>query len=373
MGHYCRMCGRKMYAYENNYEGICQDCLDENSELREKAENKDIVICEKCYEENEITRTTCKNCGAKLFVENIEKKIERKIEQEDEIDEFSNNDEEDRPIYNVSAIVTITGIAYFAVLIIMLFISIEFIGIFLLGLLIMPIILTILNSKLKKLNKETYCLQYKRFIEKNGMKNYESVSYNNIVRIDIDTKSKLLGAYSYYEDESIVLKFSEILDFEVFENGSSVLSSRTGSAVVGGLLFGEIGAVAGASGSRAISEECTTLKLKIYTNDVKHSVVTLDFLDSSIQKTGIFGVVYEELNEVIKKMISFLKIAREENRQVERKEDKKVTVENVEEIKTHSNNNVNLNDLKELAELKEKGILTDEEFAEAKQKILSKL
>lgn len=227
-----------------------------------------------------------------------------------------------------------------------------------------PILLNA-SSKDKKM-KDNALQNYIDFINKNGISNSQSISLKNIARIDIETQKKLLGAYSYYESESVVLKFEQILDFEIFENGNSVVSSKTGSAIVGGLLFGGLGAIAGASGSRIISDNCKTLKLNIYTTDVTNSVVTLDLLDKGIEKNS---TEYENLKDTINKMIGFLKIARESNRQAERKEDKKVIVENIEDI----NQNNNLRKLKELAQLKEQGIITDKEFEESKKKILSKI
>ena len=227
-----------------------------------------------------------------------------------------------------------------------------------------PILLNA-SSKDKKM-KDNALQNYIDFINKNGISNSQSISLKNIARIDIETQKKLLGAYSYYESESVVLKFEQILDFEIFENGNSVVSSKTGSAIVGGLLFGGLGAIAGASGSRIISDNCKTLKLNIYTNDVTNSVVTLDLLDKGIEKNS---TEYENLKDTINKMIGFLKIARESNRQAERKEDKKVIVENIEDI----NQNNNLRKLKELAQLKEQGIINDKEFEESKKKILSKI
>ena len=236
--------------------------------------------------------------------------------------------------------------------------------IFLTALIVIPI--NLISSYKDKRKRDEALNGYIEFIEKNKMQSSQNVSLSNIVRIDIDTKRKELGAYSYYEDESIILKFNEILDFEIFENGNSVVSSRTGSAVAGGLIFGGLGAVAGASGSRAITENISTLKLKIYTNDIKNSVVTLDFLEKSISKSSS---KYEEIKDIINKMISLLKIAKEDNRQIERKEDKKVIIGNVDNIKSESN----VSSLKELAELKEKGIITEAEFEASKKRILSRL
>ena len=224
------------------------------------------------------------------------------------------------------------------------------------------IIIPKIISNYKDKQRKNKALQlYQDLIEKNKMENYQHISYKNIVN-----KSKKLGAFSYYENEFIILKFNEILDFEIFENGNSVISSRTGSAVAGGLIFGGLGAVAGASGSRTINENASTVKLKIYTNNIKNSVVTLDFLEKSISKASN---EYEEIRDVINKMISFLKIAREDNRQIERKEDKKVIIENVDDIKSENN----VSSIKELAELKDKGIITQEEFEKSKKRILEKL
>ncbi len=45
-------------------------------------EKNDIIICENCYEENESSRTTCKNCGAKLYKRKIIKDNENDEQEE---------------------------------------------------------------------------------------------------------------------------------------------------------------------------------------------------------------------------------------------------------------------------------------------------
>lgn len=58
----------------------------------------------------------------------------------------------------------------------------------------------LLSSSMKdKKSKNNALERYINFINKNGMSNSQSVSLKNIVRIDIETKKKLLSAYSYYE------------------------------------------------------------------------------------------------------------------------------------------------------------------------------
>lgn len=329
---YCYGCCKELKKEEiGNYKGFCKDCYDER------------------YSNN-----------SKEIEQNVNNYEEKGIQHN-----LTNNDENDH-IHNVTQIISIVGVLGVIGSFSLLFINIELIGICFLGLLATPIAMVIASSELKKENKKTYFYRYKKFINQNGMTNCESISYKNIIGIDIDMKNKLLSTYSYYEGETNILKFEEILDFEIFENGNSVVSSRTGSAVVGGLLFGGLGAVAGASGSRTISDNCSTLKLNIYTNKVQNSVITLDCLEKSIPKTSN---EYEQLKDIINRIIGFLKIAREDNRQKERQEDKKVIIENTDEIKQGTQ----LSSLKELAELKEQGIITDEEFQESKKRILLKL
>lgn len=335
-------------------------------------EDDKVIICSNCYEENERGKKHCCKCGKLLCYDNIEgfevsgDNEENPIQETNNIENQILDEETNDQIYNVTQIISIIGVLGVIGSFALLFINIELIGLCLLGLLATPIVLVITSSELKKKNKETYFYRYKKFINQNGITNCESISYKNIVGIDIDVKNKLLSTYSYYEGETNILKFEEILDFEIFENGNSVVSSRTGSAVVGGLLFGGLGAMAGASGSRTISDNCSTLKLNIYTNKVQNSVVTLDCLEKSISKNSN---EYEQLKNIINKMIGFLKIAREDNRQKERQEDKKVIIENTGEMKQSTQ----LSSLKELAELKEQGIITEEEFQESKKRILLKL
>lgn len=243
----------------------------------------------------------------------------------------------------------------------------EFFFIIVFPILLLTLIFGIIPSRKKRKMRQQEYEDFRSFIRKNGMYYYESATYKNIVEMNIDSTHRELALYSYFESVSAILKFDEVLDFEVEKNGNSIISSRMGSTIAGGIFFGGLGAMAGASGSRSIDKKCSTLKLKIYTNNISDSVIVLDFLEDEIYEGSS---KYEEIIDAINKMIGFLKIARENNRQKERKEDKKVIVENVDDIKT---DNDNFSQLEKLAELKEKGIITEQEFEEGKKKILSKL
>ncbi len=60
-----------------------------------------------------------------------------------------------------------------------------------------------------------------------------------------------------------VLGYDQILDFELIEDGKSVAKSGLGRAVVGGILFGEAGAIVGATTRHKQDEICNEMTLKI--------------------------------------------------------------------------------------------------------------
>lgn len=52
-----------------------------------------------------------------------------------------------------------------------------------------------------------------------------------------------------------VCSFQDVNDFELKEDGETVISGKLGSALVGGVLLGGIGAIAGASGKKKNKKE----------------------------------------------------------------------------------------------------------------------
>lgn len=73
----------------------------------------------------------------------------------------------------------------------------------------------------------------------------------------------------------VVFRYEDIISFETEINKETVTSGNTGKAVVGGLLFGGIGAVAGASGKRRSKEVVTGKQIKIITRNELYPIVTI--------------------------------------------------------------------------------------------------
>lgn len=70
-----------------------------------------------------------------------------------------------------------------------------------------------------------------------------------------------------------------LIKYEVIEDGETVISGNAGKAVVGGILFGGIGAVAGAAASRTIKERqnIVSVQMRIRVKDIEQLSYLIDF------------------------------------------------------------------------------------------------
>lgn len=67
-------------------------------------------------------------------------------------------------------------------------------------------------------------------------------------------------------DSLIILDFSDLIKCEILKDGKTEISGRGGSALAGGLLFGDAGAVAGAAESRQVTFTCQSITIKFTIN-----------------------------------------------------------------------------------------------------------
>jgi hypothetical protein len=166
-----------------------------------------------------------------------------------------------------------------------------------------------------------------------------------------------------------IYSYKSILQTEIIEDGNSVTKtsrgSQIGGALIGGVLAGGVGAIIGGlSGSQKTSQEVKKLQLQIVINDTQIPVKELTFLDSfsPIKKDNPkYKVAYEKVNHWHKVISVIIKQVDEEEKQNERNNLK-------ENLLTY---NSIADEIKKLAELRNGGILTEEEFNQQKIKLLS--
>lgn len=147
----------------------------------------------------------------------------------------------------------------------------------------------------------------------------EFVATHQFGELMFDTKNKL-----WKQDGYPIFKFSDILNFEVVDERNSTTTTTTqqqsktsggkGNALVGGLLFGNVGAVVGGitgkrkqvttgSSNTSTYDVIVNLGIRIAINDLDNPSVFISFIDHPISVSSSRNVV-EQLN----KAVSFLNI-----------------------------------------------------------------
>ncbi len=164
------------------------------------------------------------------------------------------------------------------------------------------------------------------------------------------------------------LHYNDILSVEIIEDGTSITRtnrvSQVGGALLGGILLGGVGAVIGGlSGKKeTLNGKVKNLELKIIINDTSKPIFSISLLSKTSDEVSTNDAKYKEAKtkayhwQAVFEAI--IKQADAEEQQIQ----KSTTVES---------GSIS-DELKKLAELKELGILTDDEFSEQKQKLLSR-
>jgi hypothetical protein len=172
------------------------------------------------------------------------------------------------------------------------------------------------------------------------------------------------------EDETIVVGYRDILSVEFLSrsemSGETITKtsrkSQIGGAILGGLIAGPAGMVIGGLSGKKISynEINERIDLHIVINNTAHPSILLNFCDSYTESNDIISK-HEEAREWYARLQSWIEQADREDNQ------KKQNA-----IPQGNTTNTLTSELKEIAALKESGVLTESEFQELKQKILKK-
>ena len=169
------------------------------------------------------------------------------------------------------------------------------------------------------------------------------------------------------------IPFSQILDVELIEDNNILFqksSLRTiGGAFVGGALAGGTGAIVGGlSGNTKQSKTVSKVQVKIKMRDIKNPSLTLDCYDCStmeadkkpVNPSSTFGaILYEVGTKIAQEIVDTLSVIIDENNHI-----------NTATPTVQPKSSV-ADELSKLAELKEKGILSQEEFEKQKRVLLS--
>jgi len=220
------------------------------------------------------------------------------------------------------------------------------------------LILAIVAKEKQKENRANHSITLHDHLQKTGFTISNSFTWANL-EVVIDTEHKMFeilnSAFCTYKN----IKFGELIECETIENDSIVASGGVGRAIVGGVLAGGVGAIVGAS-TRGSTSVVSHLAVKLTTNDINNPLFMVELINSQIECAT---EKYQQARKFADKLqATCTSIIKQENL-VQQK-----VIERKEEVPRD-----NISKIKELGELLEKGILTNGEFQDQKNKLLSNM
>lgn len=147
----------------------------------------------------------------------------------------------------------------------------------------------------------------------------ESIKKNSAVTEEITNfnATKVIGAEVEFDDnnkkwlvKSGIFKtkknaqlfdYDDILDFELLDDGESIMQGGLGRALVGGALFGGVGAVVGGvTGKRKNKSICKSLKIKVTLKNINNPVVYINFIENDTKRDGfMYKIAFQNAQECL--------------------------------------------------------------------------
>lgn len=170
---------------------------------------------------------------------------------------------------------------------------------------------------------------------------------SNYLRIDENNESFKIGRD--------IFEYSNLLSFELLEDGDSVAKGGLGRAMVGGLLFGGVGAVVGGvTGRKKNKNICNSMRLRVTLKNAHVNTVYIDFITS---KTKTSGFIYRGAQTCAQSCISALEIILDQNQRNA-------------SISESAQGFSAADEIMKFKQLLDEGVISQEEFEEKKQQLL---
>lgn len=199
--------------------------------------------------------------------------------------------------------------------------------------------------------QKTECfLKYHKFNLSKAIK-YEQAIFNSnkYSAIYIDNENRKWAIGTKKSVCSNIYNFSDLISFEVYQNGDSKVEGRVGSALIGGVFFGLAGAIAGSAGGKNIIKTCSSLRIRIRINDLNNPELVINLIKTEI---GTNSSVYKSALELAKNICSNIEYMMNS------------------EIMHNAKRNI-AEEIRQYKSLFDEGIITQEEFETKKNQLLN--
>jgi len=205
----------------------------------------------------------------------------------------------------------------------------------------------------------------REFIEKNeslfcGKPIKEWIVKRYLTKIAITNDNHIL--YAAHENSTnhtaaIDVSPATLLNCEITENGTTIQGGYLGRAIVGDLIAGPAGAIIGAS-TRKSKDMITDISVHILTSDPKRPSITIKLNETSVENGGY---EHRQLQQKAQEIRAAILAIIEQNKKRE-----------AERTMTASEKSP-ADKLRELKQLLDDGLITEEEYSELRKKALEKL
>jgi len=194
--------------------------------------------------------------------------------------------------------------------------------------------------------------------------------YTNECRIIIDEEKNKFSVIGYSRGEKIPTKiydYKDLLEVEILEDGDSTTKTSRGSqmgvCLLGGLALGGAGAVIGGlSGKKKQIDTVRQIDLKLIINDMKNPIFILNIFESD---AGIgfkkASATYIKYKEQAQKWHSLLTVIIKKADEMDHNKNRATSTDKMSIA----------DEIIKLKNLKDEGILSEKEFEEQKNKLLT--
>lgn len=188
-----------------------------------------------------------------------------------------------------------------------------------------------------------------------------------------DNNKKFFFQEKFLGIPQAIYDYSDLLGFEISEDGHTVLEGSVGRALIGSWIGGTTGAIIGSSFSKNIEEHCNSISLILYLNNPSCPSISISVNKQKMKKgSKKYRKVVEHLNE----LVGALTYIQNNNQAIEGNNYIEESYEQAHnEVATSSetaqNNDIDIIEaLEKYHSLLDKGILTQEEFDTKKRQLL---
>ena len=224
------------------------------------------------------------------------------------------------------------------------------------------------SATLNEIENRVY--EYKSDLERK--KNLHTTHFvKNLFYMDADLKKWYIkyDSADMIREMTFLLDFSDLVNYELLEDGISSYSGGLGRAAVGALTFGAAGAiVGGVTGKKTQKTVCNKLQLKISTKNNDRPLIFLSLITFPVQTNS---ASYKNAMLQAQQILSYLDIINSINSSELKEQVSPVNAMPTSNESDKSSATSLSEEILKLKDLLDQGIITEDEFKAMKAKLVS--